>query len=568
MSAPREELARELEESELKADDMPDDDFFEAADTSSGRRVAGPPACIQLHGEHLSDDIDKAGGFLTRDPDIYAQGPQLVRVMRAEATNDAGTLVEGTPFVRPVPLATLRERLTKLCTFQKWVQREKKWIGTEPSDHLIQGLAARGTWPGIRELVGVIESPSIRPDGSVIDAPGYDAATGYLYAPTVAFPEVPAHPQQADAAGALRDLCEVFAEFPFTSEAGRMVPIAALLSVIGRPAIASAVPACLFDASTPGTGKTLVTDAISAVSTGRGAPRCTFPVTNYGKVNVEELEKILGAYALRSPAVVGFDNIAHGGFGGAPLDKYLTSYPTVDVRVLGKSDMPEARWRAVVLGTGNNLAVLDDCVRRVLVGRLETDSERPEERTGFSHYPLLPWVMQERPRLVVAALTILRAWFVAGKPVDPTITPMGGGFEAWEAIVPQAIVYAGGANVILARPGDDVTAADDVGLLATVLDGWERLQGDGDGLTAKSALDLLYPHDRERGGHGGPPDGFELMREAIEELTKSKPGQTPTATAIGVQLRRFKGRVTAGRRLVCVPNRKGVQAWTVQRLSR
>ncbi len=118
-------------------------------------------------------------------------------------------------------------------------------------------------------------------------------------------------------------------------------------------------------------------------------------------------------------------------------------------------------------------------------------------------------------------------------------------------------------NVILARPGDDATAANDLGLLAAILDAWERLQDESGGLTAKSALDALYPPDRRRSDHV-PPDGFESAREAVEELTNTKPGHVPSANALGSQLRRFKGRVTAGRRLVCQKDRQGVQRWTVR----
>ncbi len=207
---------------------MPEDEFFASEpSTSSGVRAPGPRACIQLSGAFLADDIDRAGVFLARDPEVYAQGLQLVRVIRADVTDEDGVTIEGTAAIRPLSIATLRERLTKLVTFQKWVQREKKWIGTEPTDHLLLGLAGRGTWPGVRELVGVIEAPSIRPDGSIIQLPGYDAATGYLYAPTVAFPTVEEHPTQAAAAQALRDLCEVFAEFPFCQRAREIAEIRA-----------------------------------------------------------------------------------------------------------------------------------------------------------------------------------------------------------------------------------------------------------------------------------------------------------------------------------------------------
>ncbi|MEZ5577273.1 MAG: hypothetical protein R3F44_17255 [Candidatus Competibacteraceae bacterium] len=42
---------------------------------------------------------------------------------------------------------------------------------------------ARGHWNAQR-LVAVINAPTLRPDGSVLDQSGYDAATGLLFANT------------------------------------------------------------------------------------------------------------------------------------------------------------------------------------------------------------------------------------------------------------------------------------------------------------------------------------------------------------------------------------------------
>ncbi len=46
----------------------------------------------------------------------------------------------------------------------------------------------------------------------------------------------------------------------------------------------------------------------------------------------------------------------------------------------------------------------------------------------------------ERPRLVRAALTLLRAWVVAGRP-DMGL-PLWGSFEEWSRVVPAALVFA------------------------------------------------------------------------------------------------------------------------------
>src|SRR5690606_41043849 len=57
-----------------------------------------------------------------------------------------------------------------------------------------------------------------------------------------------------------------------------------------------------------------------------------------------------------------------------------------------------------------------DTTRRIIHIRLDVLEEKPEERTGFKHPELLTWIRQNRPRLLTAALTILRAYCNAGMP--------------------------------------------------------------------------------------------------------------------------------------------------------
>ena len=47
-------------------------------------------------------------------------------------------------------------------------------------------------------LEAVVESPILRADGTVLQAPGYDPLTGIVFRPQVSFPRVPEHPTKAD----------------------------------------------------------------------------------------------------------------------------------------------------------------------------------------------------------------------------------------------------------------------------------------------------------------------------------------------------------------------------------
>ena len=359
---------------------------------------------------HLADNVDAVMLALARDTDIYQRSRGLVHVVGTKAT-DTGLFLEGTPQIREMQAATLRERLTRVVRFEKYNEKKKGWVGALPSEAVVQALLARGDYPGIRPLVGIIEAPSMRPDGSIIQTPGYDKTTGYLYVPSGEFPLVPENPSHADAMLALDDLLEPFSEFPFAGPEHQASAIAGAMTIVARPAIKGSVPAVVHDANVRGSGKTLKADVVCIIGTGRATAKMTWPKTE------EELEKILGAYGLRGARVISFDNLV-APFGGAPLDRCLTAGEgdSVELRVLGKSEVPAVPWGAVVMATGNNVAISGDTARRMLVSRLESPLENPEERQQFTHPNLLAWVKENRPRLVVAVLTILRAWHVAGRP--------------------------------------------------------------------------------------------------------------------------------------------------------
>jgi putative DNA primase/helicase len=211
----------------------------------------------------------------------------------------------------------------------------------------------------------------------------------------------------------------------------------------------------------------------------------------------------------------------------------------------------------VVVATGNNVEILGDTCRRVLVVRLDSSHERPEERTDFRHRDLRAYVRQHRADLVVAALTMLRAWHVAGRPGDGA---RWGSFEPWSALIPSAIVFAGGANPMAARPTVMGIADSESSSLAALLDGWAKL-ATAEGMTAKSAIATLYPPERFRGS--GPPDGHDDLREAIETLTTPQPGKPPSPTRLGYALRKYRRRVVAGRMFDCALDRTGIARWRV-----
>src|SRR5262245_54421577 len=86
--------------------------------------------------------------------------------------------------------------------------------------------------------------------------------------------------------------------------------------------------------------------------------------------------------------------------------------------------------------TGNNLMIGGDLPRRTLLCRLDAKVERPEPRE-FEH-DVIEVAYKERAKLVVAVLSILRAWQVAKAPVQAK--PLGL-FKRWSRRVRAPLLW-------------------------------------------------------------------------------------------------------------------------------
>jgi hypothetical protein len=115
-------------------------------------------------------------------------------------------------------------------------------------------------------LNGIIRAPIVRPDGSVLTAPGYDTATGILFHSNHEW-SGPADLSHVAARKAATQLGEPFKEFRFSQPAGTSVVVSAILTGLQRRLLDTA-PAHAFDANSWGSGKTLLAKCISLIVTG------------------------------------------------------------------------------------------------------------------------------------------------------------------------------------------------------------------------------------------------------------------------------------------------------------
>jgi hypothetical protein len=294
---------------------------------------------------------------------------------------------------------------------------------------LATAIMAKHGSRSFRRLAGVCTAPILRPDGTVLDVPGHDEATGLHYVTDqISPPCVPHAPTVTQALDALAILWKPFRQFPVVDPVSVGVLISALLAAALRPSLPTA-PAYGFDAPSAGTGKTLLAKCVGAIATGADVS-----VTPPAK-DEEEWRKRLFAGLRGGDTVLLLDNVREP-LGNAAIDSFITS-PTYKDRILGESTTQELPNKALFLITGNNLVLTGDTHRRVLIVRLDAQQEQPFTRE-FAFNPL-DEVMKNRQQMVVAALTIVRAFIAVGRP--KAAPGRIASFELWDDLVRQPVCW-------------------------------------------------------------------------------------------------------------------------------
>lgn len=495
--------------------------------------------------EHLVND--QAVMALAREPSIFQRGGSLVQIMHdhGKKTLKGITRPANSPRVATLREASLRERLSSVARFVKRKESEdgEQIDQVHPPTFCVAAVGARGHWPSVRHLEGVISSPILRSDGTVLQSPGYDQLTGLFYEPDGVTIEVPEQPTLADARSASSALLDVVADFPFAANAHRAAWLAFVLTPLARHAFSGPSPLFLIDANIRASGKSLLADSASLIVTGRDIARMSCPEDD------DESRKRITAITLNGDQIVLIDNIA-GELGSASLDAALTGTVWKD-RILGRSEIVEMPLVTTWAATGNNVVLMADTSRRVCHIRLDSKLENPEEREDFKHKDLKTWTRTERPRLLSAALTILSAYCRAGRP-DQRLKAWGS-FEGWSDLVRQALVWAGlpdpgATREELARTSDREAAA----LRALIL-GWPEVDPEGTGLTASKLIERLEKN----------PDSFDDVRGTVLELCPAPAGKLPGARSLGNKLRHLRGRVVGGK-TIDRRDSHGTASWFVQ----
>lgn len=407
--------------------------------------IGGKPVIQMIAGNlhHMATQGEAA--LVAAKAPLYSRGEQIVRPIVDDMPASRGRVTK-VPRLRVVDKDTLVDHLSRVSAWVKFDGRSKDFVVIDPPVNAAMTILSRdGEWR-FRRLAGVITTPTLRPDGTILSQAGYDEATQLLLLDPPAMPAIPAKPSRADALASLALLDGLLDEFPFVDETSRAVALSALITPVVRGAMAVA-PMHATTAPVAGSGKSYIIDLASAISVGQRAP-----VISAG-AKEEETEKRLGAALLNGQPIVSIDNV-NGELGGDALCQMIER-PVVSVRPLGVSKLVKIESRATCFATGNNIRLIGDMTRRVVVCTLDPNMERPELRE-FAGSPF-DTVIAERGKYIAAALTVARAYIVAGRPGKLLALAS---FDEWSDIVRSALVWLGRndpvASMEAARADDPV----------------------------------------------------------------------------------------------------------------
>jgi hypothetical protein len=501
-----------------------------------------PEIVLGVDEQRVNDEVIAALGA---EPHLYQRANCLVHILRDNKKKTSIERPSGTPQISLLPEPRLREMMAANVSFVDEAT-DKNGNVTRTSAHppqwSVRSVAARGNWESIRHLESVVESPTVRPDGTILDNPGWDSETGLLYEPYTCFPTIPVSPSLAQCQDAAQALFRIVKDFPWAGPEHRAGWLAGVLTPAARFAFRGPSPLFAFTANCPGTGKSYLVDITSDINQGRKMTRTPYPVDD------KEMAKIITSIAIAGDRMTLLDNIDQTTpFGCASLDAALTGCSWKN-RILGVSQMTrELPLLTVWYASGNNITFRGDVTRRVIPIRLETALENPETRDDFEIKNLMQYVHEHRAKLTIDVLTILRGYFAAGKP-QANLTPFGS-YEGWSEVVRGAVYWATGLDPVATR---GVIRDNDPATLtrAAVVAAWAQLpDGQTEGITVAEALRLLRDQ----------PENYKALRDAI--MPWSRNDKLPTEKDVGNRLRSIRGRIANGRAMLGEPNRNGVIKW-------
>lgn len=333
--------------------------------------------------------------------------------------------------LQPLDSDRLRHHVAQSATF---VKRTRDGYKQEvpPRDLIADMLVTPPDRVPLPIVTRITYAPTVADDGAIDLAPGYQSATSTFYVPdpSLTIPAVPMSPTATDIDAARAALLEPLADFDFVTDADRTHAIALMLLPFVRNLIGGPTPLHLISKPVAGAGATLLTDTLLYPSVGTD-------IAKMSTVNDDdEWRKTITSTLLDGPTATVIDNARS--LTSPVLAKVLTD-TTWQARILGVSRNAMLKVECTWVATGINPELHQEVMRRIVPVRLDPKVERPWTRTAFSIPSLREWSRENRGRMISAALTLARAWVIAGRPRGDRSLGM---FEDWAAVIGGILKHA------------------------------------------------------------------------------------------------------------------------------
>jgi len=474
--------------------------------------------------------VDQAEDALIRSGiRIYQRAGFLVRVVRRDTPSVRyyKRRSPGALGLLSVDVAYLIEAMTRSARWEKWNARKADWHKCNaPEQAATTYIARRGHWQ-LPLLWSAISTPTLRPDGTVLQEAGYDKEMQAWYDPCgISFPSIPASPSYDDAKAALKKLDDAFDSFPFESKVDRAVALSLALTALVRRSLPAA-PLGAITAPVMESGKTLLADCFSILATGVSAPAMAYAETD------EEVTKTMLAILADGDQVVLIDNVERP-LEGATLCAVLTS-EAFRQRVLGRTEMMSVPTTTLFLATGNHLVIAGDLRTRALLCRIDPKVEHPGQR----HFEIEKriWMSEQRPELVAAGLTMMRAFIATGQRVQDHCKTWGR-FERWSDMVRAPLIWLGCDDPCTSLK--DLEREDPERIeLARVMTAWRKVFA-SHSRTARDAVQI---------GVSGILEEEKALNLALLDVCKGRDGALDSRR-LGHWLRSRAGRIVEGMHFV------------------
>jgi Primase C terminal 2 (PriCT-2) len=318
-----------------------------------------------------------------------------------------------------------------------WVRATNDgFVPADPQESVIEDML-QTVHPPLPYLKKVTSTPVITSDGRLINDYLYDEDSQIYRVKTADLQDIEYGNGKffatvKDALDFIFNDCLV--DFPFATSQDKAHALALMLHDFARNLFTGASPLFLIDKPVHGTGASLLANVLCYPSTGGDIPTKIF------HKNEEEQRKQITSHLTGGGGPYLLDNISGSDIDSDVLAMALTSSRYSD-RLLNTNTEVRLENLGPWIATGNNPGFSGQLSRRFIRIRLVPPDPEPYLREKFKHFPLMPWVKENRSKLVDACITIVMDWGNNGKNLW-TGKPLGS-FENFSQVMGGILENAG-----------------------------------------------------------------------------------------------------------------------------